>query len=418
MEEPDEIDFLSLLEEPSDVQVQLVPTNDDLQLVPFEGNEEMNAIEVVCQDSQSGSSGIKMPTMAGKVGSGRHGTPMERQLLTCHMRYMKSLHNKRALQEDVAELLCDSEIKKDGKLVSVQSKITSCGLVLQLHRKSQKGNRFQRAVGWKAFFQSAYGKLKRTSHLALSLDVSRSMVRFMCTTMSSVYLSQQLLLLARLVSFAQACKPLVCVRQLKWDETQLQCSVDANQSGSKVQSTWQVMAARQRIILGLEGGQCMIFRIVCPPAVLLSSGAHDIYYALRYHPFFAEMNKFCEAIASHCKHRALILESDGAYSNERLVAHLLQKDKLEPIRKFILHMKCQNHQTQLINVALLAAVGKNVLNRLYGMMVFLRNLGYWLRLRQALFEWMLTRVIVKQCFLSFQFKILYLLYCYTVKLYN
>lgn len=103
------------------------------------------------------------------------------------------------------------------------------------------------------------------------------------------------------------------------------------------------------------------------PIVLLASGAEHIYYGLRHHPVFSQVNQLLELLAKRASHRICIWESDGAYSNERLMGHVFHKEKSANTNHFNLHCKCQNHQTQLVNVALLACVGKDLLGRLYGM---------------------------------------------------
>ena len=390
----DENDLLALLEQlPGGDDVEPPQNNLELPLVCMEDGPDEPA---PCEHDVGQ---LKTASMKGKVGSGRHGEEWEQKLLTCHMRFVKQQRNKQRVQADMASLLQDSSLRKDGQLLSLSSKVTSNGIQVILNKKSEKGNRYQRSIPWSQFVAASYGKLKKNTHIALSLGISRSMVLYMNAFVSSVYLAQQLVLLAKLVSLVSASPPLVCVRQLKWDETQLKCGVDASCSGSRVQSTWQIMAARQRLVVAWADGRSMIVRIVMPPAVLLSSGAHDIYYALKYHPFYAALNHLLDSISKQCQYRAQILESDGAYSNERLVAHLLWKDKKEEVRKSIIHLKCMNHQTQLINVCLIATIGENVLNRLYGLMVFIRNLGYWLRLRQSLYEWTLD--VLNQLFSCF-----------------
>ena len=149
-------------------------------------------------------------------------------------------------------------------------------------------------------------------------------------------------------------------------------------------------------LLVFPNGQSLVYRLVMPPIVLLASGAEHIYYGLRHHPVFSQVNQLLELLAKRASHRICIWESDGAYSNERLMGHVFHKEKSANTNHFNLHCKCQNHQTQLVNVALLACVGKDLLGRLYGMTVFVRNLGYWLRLRQALAEWISEKLEFRQ----------------------
>lgn len=111
---------------------------------------------------------------------------------------------------------------------------------------------------------------------------------------------------------------------------------------------------------------------------------------------FASTNQLLDLLAQQCGRTVYLWESDGAYSNERLVAHLFQKAKTDKVKSLHIHSKCQNHQTQLLNVSLLACVGNDLLSRLYGLTVFLRNLGYWLRVRQAFADWVSESLLFKQ----------------------
>ena len=140
-----------------------------------------------------------------------------------------------------------------------------------------------------------------------------------------------------------------------------------------------------------------------PPVVLLGAAAHHIYYALRHHPCYKAITDLSEHLAAACFHRIRIFESDGAYSNDRLYAHLLQKNKRDDLSYLMIHMRCQSHQTQLINMSLMSCVGHNILNRLYGMTVYLRNLGYWMRIKQAVFSWVDSSLDFRPCKLDNSF---------------
>ena len=69
---------------------------------------------------------------------------------------------------------------------------------------------------------------------------------------------------------------------------------------------------------------------------------------------------------------------------------------MEETQYLNLPVRCQNHATQLVNVSLLACVKHNLLSRLYGVTVFLRNLGYWLRMRRAFSDWISERLNFSQ----------------------
>ena len=402
----DEMDFLALLESESledspSSRKPLAEMNDE-QLVPVQESCPDSALVErgeVGENEASPSMTFSFPSLVGKVGSGRHGSPAEQSLLMYHMRHVKSLKKHHHFRTDMAELLQDCTLSKSGHRLMIQTKATSTGLLVQIARKAQNGNRYKRAIPWGTFLQTAYGQLVRSRHIALSLQVSQSMVTMMSSMVSSVFLSQQLLLLARLATLAESTRPFLCVQHLKWDETQLECSVNPDRASRRVRSAWQVMVSRLRILLSWLDGSNIVIRLVMPPVVLLGSAAHDIFYALRFHPSYKALNQMLAVLASRCDHRAQILESDGAYANERLVAHLIQKNKNEPehLQHHLMHVKCHNHQSQLVNVAVLAGVGHEILNKLYGMTVFIRNLGYFLRLRQAVESWVDQNFVQADC---------------------
>ena len=339
---------------------------------------------------------VSVPNMVGKVGGGRHGDSKDRSLLGLHMRHCKALKRETFFREGVAQLLDNSTFRKDGHLIGVRATRTSAGVTIRLSEKSMKGNRFKKAIPWIEFLQAAYGRFRRDTHISMNLDVSRSTARFMTIMVGSTYLGQQCSVIGKLISLAESNPPMFLLRHLKWDEATIWTSANADKDERRVASAWGVMVSRQRIILGWSDGTTAVLRVVMPPVILLAGGAHHVYYSMKYHPMFKAVQHLLDMLGTRCFHRAEILEADGAYANERLIAHLLQKNKVADLKYHIVHGRCQSHQSQLINVALLAAMGSNILSRLYGLTVFIRNLGNWLRLKQSLHTWLDQRLVFHQ----------------------
>eukprot|EP00435_Cladocopium_sp_Y103_P045849 s1162_g13.t1 len=394
-------DFLSFLEtDDSDpMHVEQSPVLDVVAVAETsQAASEPAATPDVEPEQVRKASDLALPSMVGKVGAGRHGEGLEPKLLTMHMRHVKMLRRARGFQDDVSDLLADSCFVRDGKLVAVRAKPTTTGLRLTLERKAARGNRYSRVVPWSTFFQASYGKLIHSSHMAISLNVSRSMCNFMTNMVGCVYMAQQMILLSKLIHFSAENPPKILIHQLKWDETGLLCTVDADKSGKRVRSSWETMVARSRIVLVLESGASFVFRLVLPPIVLLSSGAHDIFYGLFHHPTYLGMMRLLNILMGYCQQRIQVLESDAASANLRLFAHLIQRNQQSDLRrKFrMIHVLCQNHQSQLINVTMLGHIGSNLLNRLYGMTTFIRNLGYFMRLRQGVYDWLDKNLIFEQ----------------------
>lgn len=389
-----DVDLLSLLE---DGDVENIPVQEDedrLALIPCdlavvpvprsEGNAECQA-----GAPRAKAAKVRAPSMSGKVGGGRHGDSNEKALLALHMRHCKSLRTHSCFRDGVSTLLDNSTFTKDGKIISVRAQSTASGVSIVLQPKSMKGNRYQRSVPFCSFLQAAYGQLRRDSHIAICLNVSRSTANLMSTTAAAAYNGQQVSVLARIVTMAQQRAPLSCIRHVKWDETQLLTAINADNSDRRVQSNWQTLVIRERLILCWADGSCLILRLVLPPVILLASAAQDIYYAMRHHPSYAAVHEMTKLIGDLSQNRFEVYESDGASSNHRLIAHMLQKVKeRKDMKPYVLHMTCQNHGTQLITVSVLAATEHNILNRLYGLTVYLRQLGHWLRLKQRLRTWL------------------------------
>lgn len=94
----DEMDFLALLEseslEDSSSSRQPLAEINDEQLVPVQESCPNNALVErgeVGENEASPSMNFSFPSLVGKVGSGRHGSPAEKNLLMYHMRHVKSL---------------------------------------------------------------------------------------------------------------------------------------------------------------------------------------------------------------------------------------------------------------------------------------------------------------------------------------
>ena len=99
----------------------------------------------------------------------------------------------------------------------------------------------------------------------------------MTTLVGQILMNQQMVVLAKLIALASKGGVHAFIKQIKWDESQLLCSVNADKSDSRVLSTWQTMAVRQKLVLVLPNGTSLVLRLVTPPIALLASGAHHIY---------------------------------------------------------------------------------------------------------------------------------------------
>ena len=337
----------------------------------------------------------KIPSQVGQVGKGRHGGVYEQRLLASHMRMAKLARKTFALGQDVVDLLDGSRfISSAGDIIAVRAGRFSGGLVLQLSKAFKHGNRYKRSITWSEFLEAAYGRFKRNSAVATYLNKGESTIKNMQVFVSGTWMNQQALVLAKLASFARSKRPLVVFKHMKFDETALLCTLNPDKGKTRARSTWQTMVYRLRVVVVWESGENLVLPIVVPPVVMLSTGAAHQYYALCHHPSFQCVNRLIALLQDASEEAFDVLEADGAKSNEKLLAHLyrLANDK----KKLMSHARCQNHATQLINVALLTSLDTQALNRLYALTIFLRNLGYWNRMHQALRQWVSESLVFQQ----------------------
>ena len=148
---------------------------------------------------------------------------------------------------------------------------------------------------------------------------------------------------------------------------------------------------RSRVLVTWPSGATLQIRIVRPPVPLMSSSADQVYYALRRHPSFHMLNGLIGMLAQTAEASCCLHKVDGAYANIRLHNHLLALPCFNPqtdAGSFLQTARCQSHATHLISVSILALLGGSLLSRLYALAVFLRNLGYLLRLQLALKSWL------------------------------
>ena len=83
-------------------------------------------------------------------------------------------------------------------------------------------------------------------------------------------------------------------------------------------------------------------------------------------------------------------ETDAAYGNERLLAHLLAQSP-----HLIQWMLCGSHQTQLIDTALLSAVGMQLLSRWYSVAMFLRSGCHYSRMVRSVVDVVQEDLVVR-----------------------
>ena len=335
-------------------------------------------------------------SQAGRVGKGRHGDIFERRLLAAHMRTAKLAKRSQTLSQEVCALLDESKfLTSSGSIIGVRARSakSSTGLVLELSKKVTRGNRYKRSITWAEFLEAAFGRFKRNSALAIYLQKGQSTIKNMQVFVSSGFMNQQALSLAKLASLVASEKPLLVLKHMRFDETALLCSLNPDKSQYRSRSSWQAMVYRLRVIVVWESGPSVVLPIIVPPCILLSTAAAHQYYALQHHPSFRCVNQLVKVMQNGSQHAMDLLEADGASSNNKLLGHMYNLAVAEG--KFIAHARCLNHATQLINAAVLSSTESDILARMYGLTVFVRNLGYFSRLQQACRRWLSETLVFR-----------------------
>ena len=183
------------------------------------------------------------------------------------------------------------------------------------------------------------------------------------------------------------------VRSIRWDETKEKfvLPLDKDLSNFQQQSLWHVLLARQCITVGQtkEQGDMLTERaaeaqLVVPPVPCVSTTASTLWDGLFCHPLVKQIAEHMELVTCCADERVLLLESDQATSNEKLVAHFeLQyagDDDELPQGTAIIHHLCSLHQNSLTEASVVACCGLSVMNNMYSACMMLNGAGYFTRL--------------------------------------
>ncbi|CAE7247452.1 unnamed protein product, partial [Symbiodinium sp. CCMP2456] len=337
--------------------------------------------------------GHRKYSMAGRVGRGRHGEAVERSSLCAHMRSEKRAKKSFNESAAIAQALQDSVIVKQGASYHLSVKPGgACGMKVILKKGQTKGNRFVRKIHFSKFIKTSFGMNTNNVALAAMMDMDASTVPRLQKTVAGVFMASQSRMLARLCAYCQANPPTCCHHHVKWDETTVSTSLNPGGESATVKSAWSVLVVRARMLISWSSGATVYLRLVMPTIPLMSSAADQVFYGLEYHPSFFTINRMVKLLQKSSELAATLHEVDGAYSNIRLHHHYLAQPAFDPSGtpkgSFLASARCQSHATHLISVSMLSLIGSNLLNRYYGLTVFMRNLGYLLRLQIALQQWL------------------------------
>ena len=226
---------------------------------------------------------------------------------------------------------------------------------------------------------------------AAQLDIDDRTLRRMRSVASSYVMSSQLLVLGQLIAMAEVYPPLFIVTREAWDETTQECQfrTSPDQTKTEARGRWEVMVCRVTVCLGWSadsGRRPMVMHFVIPPVVIPTTSAANMYWSLRRHPSFMSFNASLHMLRSRCQLKAYILETDAAYSNEKLIAFFIGNVPAGNDH-FILWKCCHSHKNNHIETMMLATVDTRILSSMYSMIKFLASGAHWPRLLRSLTSW-------------------------------
>ena len=281
----------------------------------------------------------------------------------------------RIMNEQAAQLSeFASQVKRRGRRATllVKKKTKRCrttGLKVSVR---WKGQRTARDVCYTTMREIAYDKDNmHLKPLAASFSLSHAWVAILQQFVAMTYLMCQNLLIGALLALCVAHPPLFVLCRTKWDETGEKVTLSHGNAFTPEQTrgTWTVLVARMTLVVGwLHTPRVAYITLVFPPLLLLSTGAHHMWAALFRHKLFAPVFEARRRMLDLATYAVDLNETDAAYGNERLLAHLLAQSP--HLLQWVL---CGCHQTQLIDTALLATVGLQLLSRWYSVAMFLRS---------------------------------------------
>ena len=157
------------------------------------------------------------------------------------------------------------------------------------------------------------------------------------------------------------------------------------------------MVARLRMFIAWEttaaGIQVFAYTIILPPLVVPGTSAGQLWHALFHSPLTGPMLHAVSLLRQKAKIVILHHETDGAYANDKLAAHL--HSLFGAGKNMFEHEHCALHANQLIEVALLAVFPK-LLSRMYSLTKLFKTSGYFMKLVQSLEPYILQTLQVRQ----------------------
>ena len=253
-------------------------------------------------------------------------------------------------------------------------------LILHLPCGQASSGQLWRKVTAKAMLDIGFASRWRSQELAAVHAVSKSWVRALRLYVVSMCLACQNLVLGSIIMMACRDAPFFLMTRLAWDETGEKVTVGVDTTETSV---WQVLVARLRMIIAWKvpsGFRTFSYVFILPPLIVPSTGAASIWHTL----FFSQLTgPLLHAVHMLRKKAQVVIdlnETDGAYANDKLCAHLFAESSLTTLWE---HVHCSLHANQLIEVAVMSICPK-LLSKLYSLAIFFRTSGYFTKMTRVL----------------------------------
>ena len=140
------------------------------------------------------------------------------------------------------------------------------------------------------------------------------------------YLMCQNLLMGALLALCIANPPLFVLCRTKWDETGEEITLSQGDAFNPDQTrgVWQVLVARMTLVVGWRDTPHVAYvTLAIPQLLILSVGADHMWAALFRHKLFPPLFEARKRMLDLATYAVDLNETDAAYGNERLLAHLL-----------------------------------------------------------------------------------------------
>ena len=146
-------------------------------------------------------------------------------------------------------------------------------------------------------------------------------------------------------------------------------------------NVWHVLLARVNLLICWPNQRVYKVKLFLPPLMVPNTQASSIYYQLYQHPWNATIFTALRVLSDACGISVCHLESDAAYSNQRMIAFLLTRTGENELMSSWL---CSLHQIQLTEVAISSSVGSQLISRIYSLTLVLRANGAFAKMLGAL----------------------------------